>query len=66
MINLKLNTLEEIEELSESMHRSLKVYWGRASKGDKVAARKWKLLAGLRDNLIDEQLSPIDDLLEDA
>ena len=62
MITIELHSQEEIEEISESLHRSLKVYWGRAQKGDKTAARKWRILNVIRDDIASAQ----NDVLRDG
>ena len=62
MISITLNSQEEVEEVLESVHRSLKVYWGRVQKGDKVAARKWKILCDFRDGVTNEQFNCASDV----
>lgn len=64
MITITIISQEEIEEVLESVHRSLKVYWGRVQKGDKIAARKWKILCDFRDGIINEQFNNVTDLEE--
>tara|TARA_R110001606_G_scaffold143856_1_gene283174 strand:- start:1570 stop:1767 length:198 start_codon:yes stop_codon:yes gene_type:complete len=62
MITIELVNQEEIEEVLESVHRSLKVYWGRAQKGDKTAARKWKILCDFRDGITNEQFNSVTEM----
>lgn len=55
-------TEEEVDEVLESIHRSLHVYMGRVKKGDKVAARKWKLLTAFRDHVVTCQFEFVEDV----